>query len=153
MSPYRFGDRAIKFSAKPQLESLSIRPNLKSKHYLHEVMVQQLQSQTVYFDFLIQFQTDPIRMPIEDPTIEWDETLSPYRKVATIKIPPQAFNSADQMQFCENLSFTPWHALPEHQPLGGINRMRRKVYEATAKVRHELNHTPQREPDIEDLLN
>ncbi|MEK1942330.1 MAG: hypothetical protein AAAB16_18325, partial [Pseudomonas sp.] len=36
-------------------------------------------------------------------------------------------------------SFNPWHALPEHRPLGGINRLRKAVYEAVSAYRHERN--------------
>jgi len=53
------------------------------------------------------------------------------------------------MQFCENLTYTPWHALPEHRPLGGINRVRRAVYESLAELRHTLNEIPQEEPSVE----
>jgi len=41
---------------------------------------------------------------------------------------------------CEHLVFTPWHGLTEHQPLGGINRLRRAVYIASSQYR------PSREP-------
>ena len=54
-------------------------------------------------------------MPVENPTIAWDEAASPFRKVATIRIPAQTFDTPEQMTFCENLSYTPWHALPEHE--------------------------------------
>ena len=30
------------------------------------------------FDFLVQFQMDGVRMPIEDATAEWDEQDAPY---------------------------------------------------------------------------
>ena len=43
------------------------------------------------------------------------------------------------MQHCENLSFNPWHSLPAHRPLGGINRARKVVYPALSKLRHERN--------------
>jgi hypothetical protein len=46
----------------------------------------------------------------------------------------------------EQLSSTPWHALPEHRPLGSINRARRVVYDAVSKYRHEQNNEPRREP-------
>jgi len=55
-------------------------------------------------------------MPIEDSTVEWDQRESPYIKVATIHIPRQTFDSAQQMEFAENLSFAPWHALPDMNP-------------------------------------
>ena len=90
-------------------------------------------------------------MPIEDPGVEWSETLSPFRKVATIKIIQQEFDTPAQNEFGEHLSFTPWHALPEHRPLGGVNRARKVVYEAISKFRHELNQVPKREPDGWDI--
>jgi hypothetical protein len=50
------------------------------------------------------------------------------------------------MEFGDNLSFTPWHALSEHRPLGGIQRARRVVYETISKLRHGLNNAPRKEP-------
>ena len=41
------------------------------------------------FDFLVQFQVDAERMPIEDATVEWKEEDSPYVAVASIRIPRQ----------------------------------------------------------------
>ena len=46
----------------------------------------------------------------------------------------------------ENLSFTPWHSLPEHRPIGGINRVRKAVYLAVSTLRHRLNQAPRVEP-------
>lgn len=148
MVPYQFGTLAAKYTVKPTATS-TVTVDRTAKHYLHEAMVQHLAQQPAVFDFLVQLQTDPVKMPIEDPTIAWDEKLSPYRKVATLKILPQSFDSVTQMQFCENLTYTPWHALPEHKPLGGINRVRRAVYESLSKLRHTLNDVPQEEPTVE----
>jgi hypothetical protein len=88
------------------------------------------------FDFCVQFQTDPEKMPIENAMVEWDEKASPYRKVATIRIPQQAFESFDQMGLAETIAFNPWSSLQEHQPLGGMNRARRAIYTELAKLRH-----------------
>ncbi|MEI7868966.1 MAG: hypothetical protein WCI11_13840 [Candidatus Methylumidiphilus sp.] len=85
-------------------------------------------------------------MPIEDPGHEWPESMSPFRKAATIRILQQEFDSDKQKEFGENLSFTPWHALPEHRPLGGVNRARKVVYRAISLFRHEYNKTPRVEP-------
>ncbi len=85
-------------------------------------------------------------MSIEDSTIEWRERDSPFVPVARITIAPQRFDSLDQLAFCENLSFTPWHGLPAHRPLGGINRVRRIIYEAISELRHALNEAPRQEP-------
>ena len=56
--------------------------------------------------------------------------------VATITIPPQDIDSAERRALCEDLIFSPWHGLVEHRPLGGINRLRREVYLASARLRH-----------------
>jgi hypothetical protein len=101
---------------------------------------------------MVQRQGDPERMPVEDPTIRWSERASPFLTVATIRIPPQEFTSEAQQAFAENLSFTPWHSLPEHQPLGGINRVRRDVYEAISRLRHEANGVPRREPTGDEVF-
>jgi hypothetical protein len=145
-TPYALGSHAVKYFVKPS-SKISSRTPLKTKDYLRDVMIADLtgERKEVYFDFYVQIQTDPIKMPVEDPTIEWKKTKQ--YKVATIRIPPQRFDSPEQMKFGENLSFTPWHALLEHRPLGGINRARKEVYLRTSKLRHEKNEAlPQEEP-------
>ena len=150
-TPYQFGSRAVKYSAKPHQDALTKIPKNASENYLREVMKRHLAGQDSYFDFMVQFQTDPREMPIEDASVRWDEKASPFRKVATIKIPSQVFDSEEQMKFAENLSFTPWHSLPEHTPLGSINRARRVVYEIISTYRHERNNEPRREPTVEEF--
>ena len=86
------------------------------------------------------------RMSVEDSRIPWDQSRSPFVPVATITVLPQEFSSEAQMRMCENFSFTPWHSLPAHRPLGNINRTRKTVYEAISKFRHESNHAERREP-------
>jgi catalase len=140
-TPYRFGERdAIKFSAIPQLNRKSLRPANRSDNYLRETMVTHLATQDAYFDFMIQFQIDPEKMPIEDPTVEWDEQVSPFIKVATVRIPKQDFNTTERNQQDEQQSFSPWDTLAEHQPLGGVNRGR-KMYADLAKIRNKMNQS------------
>ena len=73
-------------------------------------------------------------MPIEDPTVEW---TSPPVRLARISIYPQKFDVPSQLAFFANLSWTPWNALPEHRPLGGINRARKSVYADSTQLRHK----------------
>ena len=129
-TPYLFGDSAVKYSAIPHINIPDTIPDNPPDGYLRLAMIKQLQDGEALFDFAVQFQTDAGVMPIEDPCQEWPESMSPFRKVATIKIPQQEFDSEKQKEFGENLSFSPWHALPEHRPLGGINRARKVVYRA-----------------------
>lgn len=91
-------------------------------------------------------------MSVEDSRTEWTEAEAPFVKVATIVIPRQVFSTPAQDAFCEDLSFTPWHSLPEHRPLGGMNRVRRVVYEAISELRHTLNGTERREPSGDEVF-
>ena len=77
---------------------------------------------------------------------EWKESDAPFYQVATLIIPRQRFDTPEQNQFCENLSYSPWHALPEHRPLGGTNRVRKIIYDRISQVRHDMNDTPVQEP-------
>lgn len=145
MTPYLFGDTAMKFSARP-CGAASPFVETSSPDFLRENMQKHLAQGEACFDFLVQLRKQPSEMPIEDPTIEWSEKTSPFIPVARITIPSQAFTSPEQLEFCENLSFTPWHAIPEHRPLGGINRVRKTVYDTISRVRHELNGVERHEP-------
>ena len=145
--PSLFGEgSAVKYSALPTSAKKSSMPPRKSKTYLREALKQHLSADEASFDFMVQFQTDPKKMPIENATVEWDEKVSPFRKVATVKIHKQAFDSPGQMEFCENLSFSPWHTLSEHRPLGSINRARKVIYSTLSKFRHACNDAPRQEP-------
>jgi catalase len=148
---YALGDgQAVKYSAQPvdrDHESfLSEVAELLHRDFLRQAMAEWLQERDAVFDFLVQRQTDPVRMPVEDPTVEWDLSESPFVKVATIVIPKQDFRSAAQDAFAENLSFNPWNVLAAHRPLGIINRIRRAVYLELSALRHRANHVPEREP-------
>jgi hypothetical protein len=148
--PYMLGNKAVKYSLIPRDAVETPLPENPPESYLREAMVNQLRSGAAVFDFAVQFQTDPYKMPIEDPGVTWDEALSPFRKVATVTIPSQAFDTPERREFADNLSFNPWHCLPEHRPIGGISRARRQVYQALSIFRHERNQAPRAEPTVND---
>lgn len=135
-TPYLLGNCAVKYSAMPALENRSGRTVGDTAYFLRDAMKEWLLGKSASFDFMAQLQTDADLMDVEDPTVEWDEQMSRPIKVATITIPPQTFDSPGQMAFCEALSYTPWHSLPEHRPLGGINRARKFIYEDSSTLRH-----------------
>jgi hypothetical protein len=145
MSAYRFGDSACKYSARP-VGPASPFTDTTDPNFLRANLVRHLAEREAAFDFMVQSRTRPETMPVEDPTVEWDETAAPFVPVARITIPPQVFDSLEQIKFCENLSFTPWHCVDAHRPLGGLNRLRRVVYEAISRLRHDLNQAPRKEP-------
>ena len=97
-----------------------------------------LKTREAVFDFRVQPQTDPVTMPVEDPSVEWDvewdEGVSKPIPVATLTIGVQDVDSSEGRALaeeCEAMCFSPWNALAEHRPMGGINRLRQAVYLAT----------------------
>jgi catalase len=141
-TPYRFGDKssvAVKYSVKPCSGITSRLPDNPGGDYLSAAMKNHLQKADACFDFLVQFQTDPKAMPVEDASVEWDEGRSPFRKLATITIKDQVFQSAPARRQCERMSFNPWQSLAAHQPIGGINRVRKSVYSDSAGFRDGEN--------------
>lgn len=115
--------------------------------YLRQAAKRQLTQRDVEFDFCVQFQRDEACMPIEDPSRTWALALSPPRRVASLRILQQDFDTPEIDAYGENLSYTPWHCLAEHQPLGGINQARRLIYETLAALRHDKNHARRAEPE------
>jgi hypothetical protein len=106
-------------------------------------MIDQLARGPAKFDFTVQVRDDATPAVIDNPTVVWDH---PAQRVAIITIQPQTFDSPEQMSFGENLSYTPWHALPEHRPVGQINEIRKTVYLESATLRHSTNQVPRAEP-------
>jgi catalase len=138
-TPYKFGQAAIKFSVFPHNNgNFDSETATDKSNYLREAMTKYLANEDAYFDFNVQLQKDASKMPVEDPTVEWDEQLSPYVKVATIRIPKQDFNTEEQKKLDEKQSFSPWNSLLEHQPLGGVNRAR-KIYAEMSEIRNKTN--------------
>ncbi|MDT7689068.1 MAG: hypothetical protein QOJ70_12 [Acidobacteriota bacterium] len=145
--PYMFGEgRAVQYSMKPCGDEHTKVPKRPTPDYLREAMVKTLGERDASFDFMVQFQTDPHRMPVENSSVRWPEKLSPYRKVATLHIPAQVFDSPEQLNFDRNLSFNPWHSVAAHRPLGNQSRARKHIYLETSKFRQRMNGDARVEP-------
>ncbi|MBJ7470853.1 MAG: hypothetical protein JHD16_06100 [Solirubrobacteraceae bacterium] len=150
--PYLLGDgQAIKFRFVPQSTPTPV-PLRPGDNYLHEAMVDRLSGEDVVFDMLVQRQTDPFKMPIENASVIWPDELSAPVKVAELRIPAQAFDSPEQMAFAGNLSMNPWHALPAHRPLGSLNRARKQMYYALSKDRQQMNGEQRIEPTGDEVF-
>lgn len=95
---------------------------------------------------------DPEAMPVEDPTVEWDEADSPFVVVARLTAPAQAgWSEARARPVDDGMRFSPWTGIEAHRPLGAINRARRTTYSISAAFRERANRCPVREPQAADL--
>lgn len=127
---------------------------MKQSHdMLREALIHRLRQSEASFDFLVQVRDAPSdddeRTRIADDAVSsWDEDQYPPVKVAEIRLLQlgEAFDADVMMEFGEHLSFTPWHHLPAHEPVGSINQARRVAYDRISTLRHELNRKVRREP-------
>ncbi|MEO5741771.1 MAG: hypothetical protein ABIS29_14370, partial [Vicinamibacterales bacterium] len=135
-TPYLFGPgRAVKYMARPCEAPKTAQPSAVTDTYLTDALRERLRKGDACFDFAIQLQTDARTMPIEDATVEWKESDSPWQIVARIRIPQQSVGDAEATRLCEESAFNPWNSLVEHRPLGSMNRSRRDIYRAMAEFR------------------
>ena len=145
VSPYRFGSTNAKFRVAPDPDSCPAytlpEQNQKLPNFLRNALTQQLSTDRVPACFVLQIQRQNANrfMPIEDTSIEWKESDAPFQTVARINVPPQDFDTPSQNLACDNLSFSPWHGIEEHRPIGGINRLRKAVYDSVSQYRHSRN--------------
>lgn len=143
-TPSLFGEgRAVKYAMIPQKPAISTMPDDPADDFLKQRLIDDLGANEYRFDFVVQFQEDPKSEPIEDPRKRWETS---YQKVATLRILKQEFASEDQEAYARTLSFTPWHSIAEHRPIGGVNRARKLVYQQVATFRLEQNNQPNIEP-------
>lgn len=149
--PYLLGPgQAMMYSFVPRTKVDTKIPGLPfgrpSFNYLRENMIKTLNRKDVEFDLMIQLQTDPHRMPVEDASVRWPEELSPFIPAARVHIPKQKFYSEAQFEFAKQLKMNPWHCLPEHRPLGNQSRARLRMYTELSNFRMEMNRTAHFEP-------
>ncbi len=91
----------------------------------------------------VQLCTDLDTMPVEDASVAWPEDASPFVTVARLTAPAQPSWSLDQVaEIDSGLSFSPWHGLVAHRPLGGVMRVRKPVYAALAGERSARSGCP-----------
>lgn len=145
VSPYKFGEANAKFRVMPDPDSCPAytqpEQNRKLPNFLRNALNQQLSTDRVPACFVLQIQRQDANkyMPIEDTSIEWRESDAPFETVARIKVPAQDFDTPALNLQCDNQSFNPWFGIEAHRPIGGINRLRKAVYEAVSDYRHSRN--------------
>lgn len=138
--PLRYGDFMAKMSLVPVSEDLTElkghRIAMKSKTAIREAMVDHFSIYGGEWELRIQLCTDLETMPIEDAAKIWPEDETPYVTVARLTVEPQtAWSQERSAAIDDGMSFSPWHGLAAHRPLGSIMRLRKTAYEASAGFR------------------
>ncbi len=156
--PLRYGDFIAKLSIAPA--SAGLKALTGAKVDLHEkpnglrgAVVDHFASQGGEWELRVQLCTDLEKMPVEDASATWDEELSPYVTVARIVADPQSAWTHERSTVVDDgMSFSVWHGLLAHQPLGGVMRARKRVYEHSTAFRARHNGNPITEPDRDAVL-
>jgi len=146
MTPYQLGgDKVVRYKATPLQIPHADLPEKRSENFLHDALVAELDptqhepEEKAVFDFSVQVRGTATPEDVEDASLPWTRRNDETILLGRIEIPVQTFDKPDQISTCEDISFNPWNSLPEHRPLGGLNRMRLAVYLASMQVRHRLN--------------
>jgi catalase len=150
-TPFRYGDHIAKFSLVPVSGIKDFADETVNAHgrpdAIREAVNELLAEQGGVWELRVQLCTDLEKMPVENPTVVWDEKESPFRTVATLTVAPQpAWEPGISDRTEDALSFSPWHGLAAHQPLGGINRARKAPYQYSADYRSRVNGCPIHQP-------
>jgi hypothetical protein len=151
--PMLYGRYMAKVSLAPASESLKAltgaRIDLHHDDAIRDALSAFFAKQGGEWELRVQLCTSLERMPIEDASVEWPESESPFVPVARIRANPQAtWSKQHAKRLDEGLSFNPWHALGAHRPLGSVMRVRKTVYDAAAKFRAERNGVQITEPRV-----
>jgi len=154
--PYRLGDRfddsgnenEARRAVKYRITRISCTGDKKVKdprlfgkshpNYLRANLSKVIENNDACLKLSVQIrdQKDKNKYPVEDSSIVWKVD---YIDVGKIVIHKQVFDSTEMNSFCENLKFSPWNTLPEHLPLGRINRARKDIYKVISDYRHSVN--------------
>jgi len=129
VTPFSFGpDQIVKYKIVPTSKYTSppADKNTKDEDFLTKRMKEHLSKAEATFDFYLIFRNNPDKQPIDDLSVEWDEKESVPVKVATLTIPMQDVDQ--EAPIGEALTFSVGNALPGHEGLGRVNRIRHGVY-------------------------
>lgn len=146
--PLRYGQYVAKLCIVPISDTLTELTDQSvdlsdTPDGLRRSVVDYFSTRDAEWELRVQLCTDPEAMPIEDASVKWPEDLSPYVPVARITVPAQpAWSEEAVATVDQGMSFSPWHGVVDHQPLGGIMRVRRAAYAASARFRGAQGSCP-----------
>jgi hypothetical protein len=157
-APLRYGDYIAKLSVAPATPSLRALTGAKVETAGHPDALRA--AVTAFFaaeagewEMRVQLCRDLGTMPVEDASVAWPETASPWQTVARLVVPPQpGWSEARSAVVDDGYAFSPWNGLAAHRPLGAIMRARRTTYEASVAFRGSRGRCPIHQPQAGETL-
>ena len=152
-TPFRYGRYVAKFLLRPAadwmkaLEGETVETGDDRDALRHHVREQFMQYDAEW-DFCVQLLRDVEKQPVEDSSVEWPQDVSPFEKVATLRVPKQdSWDERLVREVNETLHFSPWTGVMDHLPMGNTNRARQETYRHSVRFRAERNGCPIHEPN------
>lgn len=133
-APILIGTEAVKLALEP-IDAAPLEPVKGPTKTLRDDLVARLARGPLRWRLMVQRFVDEATTPIEDPSRAWPEATAPWVEVGTLELPRQGVASARGQAIedaVEGFSFDPWHAVPEHRPLGAVMRARAPAYRESA---------------------
>ena len=157
-APMRFGEYVAKLGAVPVAPAQLALADWRMDSHQDEdgfrhAAVAYFQDNDAVYELKAQLWADADKQPIEDASVDWPVDISPYRTIATLRLPRQAAYSLEWVHyFDEALTFRPANSLAAHKPIGSEMRARLQVYQALSNFRqHQIGVAPQEPTDIEQI--
>ena len=130
-APLRIGDVVVKYLLSPVIQK--VEPE-KTEENLKDEFKRRLAQSAVRFNFEVQRYVNESDTPLEDATEAWKSSPT---TIAELAIPQQTL--VDDFEFFDSLEFNPWHLNTDSfEPIGSMNRARRRVYPSAVAARKQL---------------
>ena len=144
--PFRMGDEIVKYRLLPDTPPENVPDD--QTDYLAVDLANRLAKGDYAFTLSVQLRTDPETMPLDAASVPWPEKESPYVPVARIVLPRQDICARGQSDYGQGLSFNIWRVPEANAPVpeSSIAAVRKSVYAAGARYRHEANGEPLADP-------
>jgi hypothetical protein len=132
-APILYGPYVAKISVapvSPELVALTGQKlDLSHPDALREAVIAHFAQHGGEWEVRVQLALDLEETPIEDASVVWPEDKTPFVPVARLIANRQeGWSQALSAKVDDGLSFSPWHALAAHRPLGSIMRVRKAAY-------------------------
>lgn len=93
------------------------------------------------YDFRVQLCQSIGRQPVEDASVQWDETAFPFRTIGKVVLPvgQDVFSAERRLFWDDSMKLNVWYGLEEHRPLGSVQRLRKELYNRSQAFRGKTN--------------
>ena len=130
-----WGGIPVRFDLRPVAKSMPSASAVEAPDYLREELASRLALGDVLFRLALQPFVNERETPIEDASVQWEESLSEPVEIATLVISQRLLDDEDgkrQADLVSAMAFNPWNAPASFRPLGNLNRVRGVVYGMSA---------------------